>query len=239
MLFIHPQRFQWHNEDPMYDGVRMLSRLRLEEVARQGFVNLRCTWEIGCPGEVTPDPRGTHGGGLAGASEGDDEPSSHEGDAPAGGRDVNKAVRDRTYTDAFRAALPGEPLPPVVGAPCCSQFALTAAAARRRPAADYERMRRWLQAESGFMPAVSGRAFEYLWHVVMGKPAVNCADAGDCFCRLYGLCGLECRDRASCEGRYVLPPFWVGLPKAWPDEGQGAAGLPVDGWWEGKGGEGA
>ena len=57
MVFIHGERYQWHNEDPMYDGIPMLQNLRLEHVRDEGFVNLRCTTaSLGCPDEIIPDP---------------------------------------------------------------------------------------------------------------------------------------------------------------------------------------
>lgn len=54
-----------------------------------------------------------------------------------------------------------------------------------------------------------------MWHVVIfGLNAVYCPDAGDCYCKLYGMCDLRC-DEAGCDGRYTLPPYST-LPEDWP-----------------------
>lgn len=49
----------------------------------------------------------------------------------------------------------------------------------------------------------SGRVLEYMWHIMFGKEAVNCPDADDCYCRLYGKCGLKCKE-GDC-GVYQYP----------------------------------
>lgn len=37
MVFLHADRYQWHNEDPMYDGVNPVKNLRLEHVKEVGY----------------------------------------------------------------------------------------------------------------------------------------------------------------------------------------------------------
>lgn len=54
ILFIHAERFQWHNDDPDYDGLPLLRKLRIPYLQREGYVNLRCVWVIGCPSEIKP-----------------------------------------------------------------------------------------------------------------------------------------------------------------------------------------
>ena len=54
ILFIHPNRYQWHNDDPDYDGLPMLRRLQLPFLEEQGYVNIRCAWSLGCPAEIKP-----------------------------------------------------------------------------------------------------------------------------------------------------------------------------------------
>lgn len=52
MVFMHSLRYQWHNDDPIYDGIPILQKLRVPHIKSRGYVNLRCVWVIGCPGEI-------------------------------------------------------------------------------------------------------------------------------------------------------------------------------------------
>ena len=62
----------------------------------------------------------------------------------------------------------------------------------------------------------------------MGMPAVDCQDAGECYCKLFGLCKLKCK-ADSCEKRYKLPQF-ATIPQGWPEVGSGQNGWPAIGW---------
>ncbi|MCJ1476855.1 hypothetical protein MMC13_005524 [Lambiella insularis] len=53
MVFMHSLRYQWHNDDPIYDGVPMLRALQIPHILATGYVNLRCVWTLGCPSELT------------------------------------------------------------------------------------------------------------------------------------------------------------------------------------------
>ncbi|GAP86670.1 hypothetical protein SAMD00023353_2000600 [Rosellinia necatrix] len=191
VVFVHASRFAWHNDDPDYDALPALRRLRLPYLRREGYVNLRCVWVIGCPGEIRPAI-----------------------DAAADKPEVVTARH--VYKQAFEELLPDVPLPDLVAVSCCSQFAVTRDAVRRRPRADYVRYRDWLLA-TPLDDALNGRVFEFAWHIIFGKEAVHCPPAASCYCNVFGLCDLEpsCRDDSSCDGRYVLPPF-SSLPKGWP-----------------------
>ena len=72
---------------------------------------------------------------------------------------------------------------------------------------------------------------EYMWHIIFGRPSIDCPNAGDCFCQKFGKCNLTCSD-AGCENTYKLPDWDSSLPEKWPEEGQGEHGYPVDGWWK-------
>lgn len=139
MLFLHPDRYQWHNEDPMYDGVRMLQRFRPDHVDEVGFANLRCTWSIGCPNELR---------NLA-------------TDA-ASQSDIEAA-----FLPAFEELFPEMPSPVEVGVPCGAQFAVSRAQVLLRPREDYLRYRDWLW-NTKLDDAISGRIFEYSWHSEFG-----------------------------------------------------------------------
>lgn len=143
-IFLHAQRYQWHNDDPLYDGQRMLERLQMPYVKEQGCVNLRCVWTIGCPAEIHPVQEEDHRQAVA-----DSEFESMRAGA--------------YYKQAFQILFPGLPVPDVVGASCCAQFAVTRDTVLKRPRSDYERYRRWL-LETELDDDLSGRVMEYPWH---------------------------------------------------------------------------
>ncbi|KAF2267747.1 hypothetical protein CC78DRAFT_551715 [Lojkania enalia] len=200
-IFIHSLRYQWHNEDPMYDGVPVLQHLRLEHIQERGFVALRCSWTMGCPAELHP---------LNPSGESDD-------------RSQNEAA----WAGVFRHLFPGEEVPEAVGAHCSSQFAVSRDRIRARPKSFYEKVRTWL-LETELNDQISGRIIEYMWHIIFGMPAVDCQDAGECFCQTFGLCNLTCTERA-CEKRYKLPQY-ATIPQGWPEVGPGKDGWPEKGW---------
>lgn len=137
MLFLHAERWQWHNDDPDYDGYAVLSRLQLPYLRTEGYVNLRCAWVLGCPGEIRPLQDSTD------LIEGTDT--------------------GRTYKKAFEELLPDEPIPTVVGVSCCAQFGASRDTIRKRRREEYIGFREWL-SKTELEDATSGRVFEYMWH---------------------------------------------------------------------------
>jgi hypothetical protein len=200
-IFMHALRYQWHNEDPMYDGVPVLKRLRLEHVQKRGYVALRCSWSMGCPAELSP----LH---------------------PSSGKDDHSRT-EKAYAAAFQHIFPGQDVPKTIGAHCSSQFAVSRDRVRARPRKEYERIRDWL-LKTDLDDQISGRIIEYMWHIIFGMDAVDCQDAGECFCQVFGLCNLTC-NREGCEKRYLLPKF-ATIPKGWPEVGPGTDGWPERGW---------
>ncbi|KAJ5786525.1 uncharacterized protein N7503_011737 [Penicillium pulvis] len=186
MLFIHSLRYQWHNDDPYYDGVPMLRNFQVPYLQKMGYVNLRCVWTLGCPVEIHP---------LT---------DTHRDDVHAG----------EYFRTGFSELFPGEPIPNEVGVSCCAQFGVTRDTVLAKPKSDYERFRVWL-SNTSLGDDLSGRIMEYSWHMIFGKPPVHCPAAGDCYCNVFGLCNLNCPNDAVCDNRYVLPPF-SSLPKGWP-----------------------
>ena len=135
-LFIHAVRFQWHNDDPDYDGYAVLHKLQLPYLREQGYVNLRCVWTLGCPEEIQP---------LV-----DSDPSGNR-------------IAAWTYKRAFEELFPGDTVPDAVGVSCCAQFGVTRETIRRRPREDYFRFREWLLSTE-LNDDASGRVMEYSWH---------------------------------------------------------------------------
>jgi hypothetical protein len=136
-VFIHSLQYQWHNDDPNKDGATVISRLQLPYVESQGYVNMRCAWLLGCPEEIQVD-------------------------SPQQDRETSIAYRE-AFLQLFPDRAASGDIPKVVGASCCSQFALTAWKVREKPRSEYERLRNWLIA-TPLNDGVSGRVMEYSWH---------------------------------------------------------------------------
>jgi hypothetical protein len=186
MLFIHSQRYQWHNDDPYYDGVPIIRRFQVPYLQKQGYVNLRCAWTLGCPAEIHPHT------------------DTHRDDVHAG----------EYFKTGFMELFPGVDVPDEVGVSCCAQFGVTSWKVRERPKSDYVRFRKWL-SETPLKDDLSGRIMEYSWHMIFGQGPVYCPTAQECYCKVFGLCDLTCPNERECAGRYVLPPYST-LPQGWP-----------------------
>ncbi|KAL1999455.1 hypothetical protein VTN02DRAFT_4503 [Thermoascus thermophilus] len=189
MLFIHSQRYQWHNDDPYYDGVPMIANVQTPFIEEQGYVNLRCTWVLGCPEEIHPFS------------------DTHREDVHAG----------EYFRTGYMELFPGAKVPEVVGVSCCAQFGVSRWKVRERPKSDYEHFRKWLK-ETSLSDELSGRIMEYSWHMIFGMAPVHCPRAEECYCKVFGLCNLTCENEDGCDGRYVLPRF-ANLPPGWPYKG--------------------
>ncbi|KAK4505842.1 hypothetical protein PRZ48_003807 [Zasmidium cellare] len=144
VIFSHANRYQWHNDDPLYDGQRVLKRLRLSHILEQGYANLRCVWTLGCPDEIRPHIEA-------------------EAASPASDPRSSEARAGSFYRSAFEELFPGVEVPDVVGAACCAQFAVTAERIRQRPKSDFERYRTWL-LQTELNDDLAGRIIEYSWH---------------------------------------------------------------------------
>ncbi|KAH7329465.1 hypothetical protein B0I35DRAFT_456822 [Stachybotrys elegans] len=192
VIFHHAERFQWHNDNPDYDALPLLQRFRIDALKEEGYINLRCVWVLGCPAEIKPKL---------------DQSPPVEGE-PVHAKHVYKA--------AYEELFPDLDVPDVIGVTCCSQFAVRRETIRRRPREDYVRYRDWLMTTK-LGDDLSGRVLEYSWHVVFGKESVHCPNAGDCYCRTYGMCDMKC-EKDKCANQYTLPKF-ATLPKGWPQIG--------------------
>ncbi|WPH02111.1 Hypothetical protein R9X50_00496600 [Acrodontium crateriforme] len=168
MAFIHPHRkgypAAWHNDAPGYDSVLMLQQLRLDTIARRGYVNLRCLWEPGCPQEVRPWR----------------EPPDIER--------VQEHAFPYYYSLFFNKTLDEtRKLVEVVATPCCAQFAVSREQVRERSKEDYQKYQQILKVTK-YDDDVSGRVMEYMWHIIFGQDAVFCPDRNQCWCDVFGRC---------------------------------------------------
>ncbi|KAK1756915.1 hypothetical protein QBC47DRAFT_443559 [Echria macrotheca] len=192
MLFLHSHRSSWHDNLFGLDAVAMLRRLRLDEVMSRenGYVNLRCGWDPGCPDHIHPHDT------LV---------------------DVNKPEQ-AVFGSAWREIFPLDEVPGVLSQPCCAQFAVTREAVRTRARAEYVLLRDWLMGTE-LEDLVSGRVLEcnvpptlsfadpYISppdtsiakaplkytkpptiNHIFTKTPTYCPDEENCYCALYSIC---------------------------------------------------
>jgi hypothetical protein len=115
----------------------MLRHFQIPYLEKEGYVNIRCAWRLGCPEEIKPL----------------DNEGEHRKAVHAGG----------DYKKAFEVLFPEKEVPEIVGVSCCAQFAVSKDKIRERPRADYQRYREWL-LETPLEDSISGRILEYSWH---------------------------------------------------------------------------
>lgn len=183
VAFLHAHRggfFQaWHVDTPLHDNVYAMRHLQLDYIKEQGYVNLRCNTNPGCKSRklnmVNPHVTADIWQEVLGNTSTPIFSQDSSGPAAIAGFS--------TLEDKERLAV----MQPRVWAPCCAQFAVSREQIYKRPLEDYIKIRRWI-IETEENDAKSGRIMEYLWHVIFGQKAIDCADEKKCYCSLYGRC---------------------------------------------------
>lgn len=159
-IFMHNHQFAWHNNDLLgQDAAQMLQRLSSERVVREGFMNLRCHWQPGCPDWMHP-----------GATE----------------IDINKK-EEVIMAAAWSELFPMDEIPSVLAGACCAQFAISRERIRSLPLSRYVFARDWL-LRTPLDDFISGRVWEYVWHYLFTGSNVHCPLEHICYCDGYGLC---------------------------------------------------
>lgn len=147
IAFVHPHERgypqAWHTDAPDYSNVYSLRTLNVDFVQRNGYANLRCNPNPGCPDEIQPF-REPH-----------DESRTHE----------------CAFPEAWKYIFENEDVPYVSATPCCAQFAVSREQVLKRPLSFYLRAHQWL-INSPLDDDTSGRVFEYLWHIIFGQEPV-------------------------------------------------------------------
>ncbi|KAJ9357749.1 hypothetical protein C8Q69DRAFT_396414 [Paecilomyces variotii] len=160
MAFMHAHQMAWHNDDILdWNAAEMLRRLNPNRVAREGYMNMRCNWSPGCPDWMHP-------GTL-------EEDSSKQ----------EETMLARSWSEIF----PNDPIPDVLAQPCCAQFALSRERVLAIPKSRFVFYRDWL-LRTELSDYISGRVWEYLWHVVFTGENVFCPLQNVCYCDGFGLC---------------------------------------------------
>ncbi|KAK6358987.1 hypothetical protein TWF696_000159 [Orbilia brochopaga] len=121
-VFIHAHEegypHAWHNEFPNsnYSMVNMLQRVRIDNVHKNGYVNLRCNGNPGC-NPKQPRPFNT---------------------------DSKEDILGRAFGKLWEHMYGNTSFPNDVRVPCCAQFAVSRSRIREQPREFYERAREWI-----------------------------------------------------------------------------------------------
>ncbi|PYH40838.1 DUF3431 domain-containing protein [Aspergillus saccharolyticus JOP 1030-1] len=235
MVFVHGSRWAWHNDHRTYDNAALLAALNLTSALHPGgYHNLRCDWSVGtCPptqpaqgslelrlqsvlepwsARMASDVALPHAlAALFGRN-------THPPPDPQGQSQVllgrNDPLRAQCCAQ-FAVARANVWQHSQAEYIALRQWLLDgmegAGSARALPAPADDR--------------VAGRIMSYLWHILFIKQSAvrpegelapglmdldrlnqaACPSAQECYCRLYGKCGLTRCSVGSCMGEYVVP----------------------------------
>lgn len=166
-IFLHAHRdgwpAAWHTDNSHYSNPWAVQNLKLSTVETHGFVNLRCNWVPGCPAEIQPFRK---------------TPEPDESD-------VHKNL-ERIFARVWKEIFGAEAVvPDKIGTPCCAQFAVTRDAVKKRSKIEWEGYRNWL-LKTDEEDDISGRVFEFTWHILFGREVVMCKEYRACYCEVYG-----------------------------------------------------
>ncbi|BAE55177.1 hypothetical protein AFCA_002186 [Aspergillus flavus] len=162
-IFMHAHQITWHNNDFLdFDSAKMVRRLRSQYILDNGYMNLRCHLEPGCPDHIHPY-------------------IGKDSD------DILNVPEAAVIGMAWGQLFPGSPVPSVLSQPCCGQFAVSADQIRKIPPERYLEFREWLLATE-LDDRLSGRVWEYIWHWLFTGQAEFCPVETTCYCEGYGIC---------------------------------------------------
>ncbi|PIB00798.1 hypothetical protein CB0940_01026 [Cercospora beticola] len=161
VIFIHADENPWHMDGALLESVSFaLNHLDLEEVLLRQYFNLRVMWKHGCPAQIYT----------------------------AETRFDEKKQEQHLMDSAFRSIFgPDVEVPEILAGPCCSQFAVTREAVRRRGRHEYKHYVDWL-IETDWSDYIAGRVWEHIWPVVFLNTSVDCTVESQSLCRMYGIC---------------------------------------------------
>lgn len=236
-VFVHGNRFAWHNDDPSYDNLHLLSQLNVSRaVARHGYANLKCDWSASTCDVRDSPPQGSLETSMRATVEPWNDRVVSDSLLPKalavlfGGADIEAARLTLGRRDSVRSQ-------------CCAQFAVSKESILSHSRLEYRALRQWLldgihgpakDAKDGLVAPrddkVAGRILSYLWHILFLKGAqgdeeedgldldrlnlLACPSASECYCSLYGRCELGECTAAGCSHQYSIPPGFA-LPENW------------------------
>jgi hypothetical protein len=164
-LFMHSHPIAWHNNDLLdLSTVNIVRRLNNHKVMRDGYMNLRCQHDPGCPDYIHPVL---------------DKESSD---------DVLNIPEAVVIGKAWLELFPDATAPPkVLSQPCCAQFAVSKDKIQMIPLSQYVFYRDWL-LHTPLEDKLSGRVWEYTWQYIFGGVEEFCPMESVCYCDGYGVC---------------------------------------------------
>ncbi|KAJ5261121.1 hypothetical protein N7478_011716 [Penicillium angulare] len=161
IVFLHPHRdgwpAGWHTDTQDNSNVDSVRALQRDFVQEQGFVNLRCQLNPGCPEEIRPFRSPPKPGDTG----------------------------EKHYAAAWKELFGNNNVPDTIAAPCCSQFAVSRDQVLKRPLSDYKRMYNWV-LNNDLADTVTSNIMEYSWHIIFGQAPVFCPDTFQCYADVYG-----------------------------------------------------
>ncbi|KAF2691871.1 hypothetical protein K458DRAFT_425741 [Lentithecium fluviatile CBS 122367] len=159
-IFMHAHQLTWHNDDILgHDAANLINRLSRQRVWREGFVNMRCSWNPGCPDWM------------------------HPGETEENAFKREEVLLAKSWSELF----PLDEVPQILAQPCCAQFALSRERIHAKPHAQYLWYREWLFS-TRLPDYLSGRIWEYVWQFVFTGENVYCPKEHICFCDQFGSC---------------------------------------------------
>lgn len=164
-MFMHSHHIAWHNNDLLDStAVNIVRRLSSQKVIRDGYMNLRCHLEPGCPDHIHPVI--------------DEESRDDTLNIP------EAVVIGKAWLELF----PDATAPPkVLSQPCCAQFAVSKDRIQTIPLSRYVFYRDWL-LQTSLTDSLSGRVWEYVWQYVFAGVEEFCPVESVCYCDGYGVC---------------------------------------------------
>lgn len=164
-IFTHGADWSWHIDGVLkYSTAYAIEHLDLDEVKRRKYLNLRVSWDNACPNWIN---------------------TSVTVFSPE--YDTNLKGEERFMREAFLGNFPNDTLPPILSAPCCSQFAVTRDVIRSIPRDQYKLQMDWL-LKTHLSSEISGRIWEHLWQWNFLKKAVDCPIEHKALCKTYHIC---------------------------------------------------
>jgi hypothetical protein len=164
-IFIHGEDMQWHVE-PILEGSTSyaLNHLDLNEVLRRKYLNLGLSWQSACPNWIN---------------------TSITIESPEFNPELK--AEEPFVKKAFIDNFPSDPVPEILSAPCCSQFAVTKEAIHLLPREQYKKSVNWI-INTDLPDAHSGRIWERFWQWMFLRRAVDCPEEFKALCRNYHIC---------------------------------------------------
>lgn len=159
-VFMHAHRWAPHNTELLnHDAVEMIKRLSVQYVLRQGYVNMRCKWDPGCPEWLHPTNK----------------------------QDTLTRQEEMMVSKSWAELFPLDVLPPFLAQACCAQFALSRERILSIPLSRFIYYRDWVLT-TPLSDYISGRIWEYLWHFLFTGSSSYCPTERQCYCETYGIC---------------------------------------------------